>query len=174
MPMEMFVAEAILTRIEISKDYLNFSSGHFTLFSATERENLHGHNFRVRCAVTAQVGEGGLTFDYVILKRALKELCDTLDERVLLPLESPYLRIERQDGLVLAHFADERIPFLDRDVLLLPIRNVTIEELAPLLLGRLRAHPEIAAMAPAIRAIELGVSSGQGQWAIAQWESVSA
>jgi 6-pyruvoyltetrahydropterin/6-carboxytetrahydropterin synthase len=171
MPMEKFVAEAILTRIEISKDYLNFSAGHFTLFSATERENLHGHNFRVRCAVTAQVGEGGLTFDYVILKRALKELCDALDERVLLPLESPYLCIERRDGLVLAHFADERIPFLDRDVLLLPIRNVTIEELAPLLLARLRAHPEIAAMAPAIRAIELGVSSGQGQWAIAQWES---
>jgi 6-pyruvoyltetrahydropterin/6-carboxytetrahydropterin synthase len=171
MPMEKFVAEAILTRIEISKDYLNFSAGHFTLFSATERENLHGHNFRVRCAVTAQVGEGGLTFDYVILKRALKALCDALDERVLLPLDSPYLRIERRDGLVLAHFADERIPFLDRDVLLLPIRNVTIEELAPLLLARLRAHPEIAAMAPAILAIELGVSSGQGQWAIAQWES---
>lgn len=173
MPMEKFVAEAILTRIEISKDYLNFSAGHFTLFSATERENLHGHNFRVRCAVTARVGEGGLTFDYVILKRALKALCDALDERVLLPLESPYLRIEHRDGLVLAHFADERIPFLDRDVLLLPIRNVTIEELAPLLLARLRAHPEIAAMAPAIRAIELGVSSGQGQWAIAQSESVS-
>ncbi|WP_170286795.1 6-carboxytetrahydropterin synthase [Thermochromatium tepidum] len=170
----MRVAETILTRIEISKDYLNFSAGHFTLFSATERENLHGHNFRVRCAVTARVGEDGLTFDYVILKRALKELCDALDERVLLPLESPYLRIERQDGLVLAHFAEERIPFLDRDVLLLPIRNVTIEELAPLLLGRLRAHPEITAMLPTIRAIKLGVSSGQGQWATAQWESVSA
>nr|WP_207280700.1 6-carboxytetrahydropterin synthase [Thiocystis violacea] len=160
-----------MTRLEISKDYLNFSAGHFTIFSATERENLHGHNFRVRCLVTALVGDSGLTFDYVILKRLLKELCDGLDERVLLPLSSPYLRIERQDGLVFAYFADERIPFLERDVLLLPIRNVTIEELAPLLLARLRERSEVAAME--IRAIELGVSSGQGQWAIAQWEFAS-
>ncbi|MGQ9660662.1 MAG: 6-pyruvoyl trahydropterin synthase family protein [Thermochromatium sp.] len=168
------MAAAILTRIEISKDYLNFSAGHFTLFSATERENLHGHNFQVRCTVEVQVGEGGLSFDYGILKRALKGLCDALDERVLLPLESPYLRIERGDGLVLAHFAFERIPFLDRDVLLLPIRNVTSEELARLLLTRLQAQPEVAAMAPVIRSIELGVSSGQGQWAIARSESISA
>ena len=163
------MADAPLTRLEISKKYLNFSAGHFTLFSSTERENLHGHNFQVRCTVTAAVGEDGLTFDYVILKRVLKELCDALDERVLLPLESPYLRIERREGMVMAHFADERIPFLERDVLLLPIRNVTIEELAPLLLVRLRARPEILTMR--VRTIELGVSSGQGQWAIAHWES---
>jgi 6-pyruvoyltetrahydropterin/6-carboxytetrahydropterin synthase len=161
------VADAPLTRLEISKDYLNFSAGHFTLFSPTERENLHGHNFQVRCTVTAAVGEDGLTFDYVILKRVLKDLCDALDERVLLPLESPYLRIERREGMVMAHFADERIPFLERDVLLLPIRNVTIEELAPLLLARLRARPEILTMR--VRTIDLGVSSGQGQWAIAHW-----
>ncbi|TCT20740.1 6-carboxytetrahydropterin synthase [Thiobaca trueperi] len=158
-----------LTRIDISKEYLNFSAGHFTLFSATERENLHGHNFQVRCAVTAAVGDDGLAFDYALLKRVLKALCDQLDERVLLPQWSPYLRIERQDGLVFACFADERIPFLDRDVLLLPIRNVTIEELAPLLLTRLREQAELTAQT--IRTIELGVSSGRGQWAFSQWES---
>ena len=27
-----------------------------TIFSATERENLHGHNFQVRCAATAGIG----------------------------------------------------------------------------------------------------------------------
>ena len=166
---EASVADATLTRIEISKDYLKFSAGHFTLFSATERENLHGHNFQVRCVVTSWVGDSGLTFDYVILKRVLKELCDALDERVLLPLASPYLRIEHQAGLVRALFADECIPFLERDVLLLPIRNVTIEELAPLLLARLLDRPETAAME--LRSVELGVSSGQGQWAIAHWES---
>jgi 6-pyruvoyltetrahydropterin/6-carboxytetrahydropterin synthase len=53
--------------------------------------------------------------------------------------------------------------------LLLPIRNVTIEELAPLLLGRLLDRPETAAMK--LRSVEFGVSSGQGQWAIAHWES---
>ncbi len=163
------VASRTLTRIEIGKEYLNFSAGHFTIFSATARENLHGHNFQVRCAVTAVVGDNGMAFDYVVLKRLLKQLCDALDERVLLPASSPYLRIECQEGQVHACFDDERISFLERDVLLLPIRNVTIEELAPLLLARLRECSEFAAME--ICSIELGVSSGQGQWAVAHWES---
>ncbi len=161
--------EANLTRIDISKEYLNFSAGHFTIFSATERENLHGHNFQVRCSVTAEVGADGMAFDYVVLKRVLKELCDELDERMLLPERSPHLRLEREGGVVWALFGDERIPFLERDCLTLPIRNVTIEELAALLLGRLGDRPELRGHA--IRAIELGVSSGSGQWAFSHWTS---
>ena len=163
------MAEQTLTRIEISKEYLSFSAGHFTIFSATERENLHGHNFQVCCSVSAVVDSNGLCFDYVALKRALKGLCDALDERLLLPERSPHLRLERQEGQLIAAFADERLHFLERDVLLLPIRNVTIEELAPLLLARLRDRPELAVVG--IRAVELGVSSGAGQWALARWES---
>jgi 6-pyruvoyltetrahydropterin/6-carboxytetrahydropterin synthase len=156
-----------LTRIEIAKEYLSFSAGHFTIFSARERENLHGHNFQVRCAVTAAVGEDGMAFDYATLKRVLKELCDALDERVLLPERSPHLRLERQDGWVTAWFADERIPFLERDCLTLPLRNVTIEELSALLLERLLGRSELAGAD--IRSMEIGVSSGSGQWAYAQW-----
>jgi 6-pyruvoyltetrahydropterin/6-carboxytetrahydropterin synthase len=158
-----------LTRIEISKEYLNFSAGHFTIFSATERENLHGHNFRVRCNVTAPVGADGMAFDYVMLKRVLKALCDELDERLLLPERSPHLRIERVDRMVIAWFGQERLTFLERDVLLLPIRNVTIEELAELLLARLRVRPELDGRD--LRAIELGVSSGDGQWAFSSWST---
>lgn len=162
-----------LTRIEISKEYLNFSAGHFTIFSATERENLHGHNFQVRCAVTAVVGANGMAFDYVLLKRVLRDLCDELDERVLLPERSPYLALERQDGMVIACFGEERIPFLGRDCLPLPIRNVTIEELAGLLLNRLvaRIHGRQDLAGPSIRSMEVGVSSGSGQWAFSHWES---
>lgn len=159
----------ILTRIEIGKEYLNFSAGHFTIFSATERENLHGHNFQVRCAAVAAVGADGLAFDYKLLKRVLKVLCDELDERVLLPERSPHLHLDRENGRIVVSFADERIPFLERDCLPLPIRNTTIEELAELLLGRLRARPELAVAD--LRSLEVGVSSGSGQWAYARWET---
>ncbi|MFB1485979.1 MULTISPECIES: 6-pyruvoyl tetrahydropterin synthase family protein [unclassified Thiocapsa] len=159
----------ILTRIEISKEYLNFSAGHFTIFSATERENLHGHNFRIRCNVTAPVGADGMAFDYVMLKRVLKSLCDEFDERLLLPERSPHLRIEYGGGMVIACFGEERLTFLERDVLVLPIRNVTIEELAELLLGRLRARSELVGRD--LYAIELGVSSGDGQWAFSSWRT---
>ena len=39
---------------EIAKEALNFSAGHVTMFSATEREDLHGHNWRVACEITAR------------------------------------------------------------------------------------------------------------------------
>ena len=85
------------TTIEISKEYLHFAAAHFTLFSATERENLHGHNFQVTLDADAPLQDDGLTFDYNILKKAVKQLCDDLDEQVLMPTRSPYLEIDEQD-----------------------------------------------------------------------------
>jgi 6-pyruvoyltetrahydropterin/6-carboxytetrahydropterin synthase len=163
------LSDPSLTRIDISKEYLNFSAGHFTIFSERERENLHGHNFQVRCAVTSGVGPDGMAFDYVLLKKILKELCDALDERVLLPERSPHLQLERDGGLVVAVFGHERIPFLERDCLPIPVRNVTVEELAGLLLARLLERPDVAGWN--VRAAELGVSSGLGQWATAVWSA---
>ena len=56
------------TTIEITKDYLHFSAAHFTIFSATQRENLHGHNFDVSCSLDTVVGPNGLAFDYNVVK----------------------------------------------------------------------------------------------------------
>lgn len=156
-----------LTTIEISKEYLHFNAAHFTLFSPTERENLHGHTFYVTAAVDSPVGDDGLAFDYKVFKSALGALCDELDEKVLLPEQSPHLRLEQCRDYMIACFADERIPFLPRDVLTLPIRNVTVEELAPWFLGRLRTDRRIAEL-PVLRLV-VRVSSGPGQWASAEW-----
>jgi 6-pyruvoyltetrahydropterin/6-carboxytetrahydropterin synthase len=161
------MARPIVTTIEISKDYLHFNAAHFTLFSASEREDLHGHTFFVTAAIEAEVGEDGLAFDYNLFKDALKALCDRLDEKTLLPERSPYLHIEERPDYVVARFADEEIPFLRRDVLTLPVRNVTVEELAPWLLGELQSRPEIAALA--LSRLQIRVSSGPGQWAGAEW-----
>ena len=56
------------TEILIEKEDLHFSAGHFTIFSDTARENLHGHNWYVRARLLGVVGEGGLTFDYNVVK----------------------------------------------------------------------------------------------------------
>ncbi len=159
-----------MTRIEISKEYLHFAAAHFTLFSATEREHLHGHNFQVTLDVDAPVGDDGLTFDYNILKNAVKALCDELDEQVLMPRHSPYVTIEQDEQYTYVVFAGERIPFLPRDLTLLPVRNVTVEELSHYLLAQLRARTDIKPLD--IRRITLRCSSGEGQWATAHWSSV--
>ena len=157
------------TTIEISKEYLHFAAAHFTLFSATERENLHGHNFQVTLDADAPMQEDGLTFDYNILKKAVKQLCDELDEQVLMPTNSPYLEIDEQDDYTYIVFNDERIPFLQRDLKLLPIRNITVEELAQYLLGRLLEREDIKTLA--IDHMLLRCASGEGQWASAKWSA---
>ena len=157
------------TTIEISKEYLHFAAAHFTLFSATERENLHGHNFQVTLDADAPMQDDGLTFDYNILKKAVKQLCDELDEQVLMPTHSPYLEIDEQDDYTYIVFNGERIPFLQRDLKLLPIRNITVEELAQYLLGRLLEREDIKTLA--IDHMLLRCASGEGQWASAKWSA---
>jgi len=165
MPTMTPTATSKRTRIEISKDYLHFNSGHFTIFSATSREDLHGHTFYVKALIDSPVGADGLAFDYNLVKMRLKQLCDGIDEKVLLPEGSPHLTLAEEDGYVRATFAGETMLFLPRDVKLLPVANITVEELAPWFLEQLLSDAEIAALA--LPRVELQVSSGPGQWAAA-------
>jgi len=73
-----------LASIEIEKSYLHFSAAHFTIFSATNRERLHGHNWRLAVEITGEVGDEGLCFDYAIYKKILKDLCAKYDEYTLI------------------------------------------------------------------------------------------
>jgi len=156
-----------LGKIEISKQALNFSSAHFTIFSATEREDLHGHNFQVACELVAPIDANGLIFDYAIIKQTVKRLCDELDEKTLLPEKSPYLTLDRDGPYLIANYADEKIPFLPRDVLTLPIANASVEELSHYLLERIMSEPEIAR--EDIREMTIKVSSSPGQNGVATW-----
>ena len=155
------------TSIEIAKEDMHFAAAHFTVFSAERRENLHGHNFFVTATLEGPIGDGGLCFDYNIVKSKLRELCASLDEVVLVPTESPYVEIEEDDDYVTVAFGDERLPFLRRDVKLLAVRNVTVEELAHWFVAQLTASADFAELP--VDALDLRVSSGPGQWARSAW-----
>ena len=158
-----------LTTIELAKEYLKFSAAHFTIFSATERERLHGHNFRVAAELTAPVGENGMCFSYKVFKRKLQDLCDSLDEYLLLPANSPYLEISEEGNSYIIYYGGERMSFLKSDTRLLPMRNATVEEYAQYLLEQLLADVE-AMQTYAIRQILIKVSSGPGQWGSSTWK----
>ena len=157
------------TTIEIHKEYLHFSCAHFTLFSANERENLHGHNFQIGCEVETTVDDTGLCFDYNLIKDALRALCAEIDEQMLLPGNSPWLDIEQTDNMTFALFNGERIPFLQRDVTVLPVRNITVEELAAWALHRLLDTPTVRDLP--ITKMLVRVASGNDQWARSNWEA---
>lgn len=148
--------------IRLAKQNMKFSAGHFTIFSATERERLHGHNFTVEVDIEARMLGNGMCFDYGLYKDRVVALCRELNEWTILPTRSPYLRIEEDGDHVYAHFDGQRIPFLRGDVLLLPIANATLEEFAWWFLQRL-AEDRDALRAHAIDAIEVRVLSGPGQ-----------
>ena len=166
-------AQGLSTRyatIEVAKEALNFSAAHFTIFNATDREDLHGHNFQVACEMTAELSEAGLMFDYSIVKRAIRALCDEIDEKVLLPEHSPHLAIEREGDYVIALFNGERIPFLPRDVLTLPIANTTVEEFSRYFLDKIRALPAFEGFG--VSRLRVKVASSPGQWGIAEWQAI--
>ena len=157
-----------VTRIDLAKDSFKFASGHFTVFSATERENIHGHNFKVQIAFDAITNANGMIFDYKVAKEFIQTLCDALDEYFLLPSCSPYLSITESDDSIYAHFAGEKIPFLKRDVKILPIRNVTVEELSGYILSQF-VDGFISHYAAEIPYAEARVFSGDGQSATSRW-----
>jgi 6-pyruvoyltetrahydropterin/6-carboxytetrahydropterin synthase len=158
-----------LTTIELDKEYLKFSAAHFTIFSATERERLHGHNFSVTARLVAPVDDNGMCFRYALFKTHLRKLCQTLDEYTLLAAHSPHLRITEHGTQYRVLFNNEELFYLQADTLLLPIRNTTVEELSHYLLEHLLQDDTIVADNH-LQRIDIGVASGPGQCGYSHWQ----
>ena len=155
-----------LTTLYIDKEAHKFSAAHYTIFSATDRERLHGHNYSVSARIVAPMGPNGFSADYNVYKNRLKVLCDQLDEYMLLAGKSPYQTLVESDGEVLATFAGKTLRFPGDETIVLPILNVTVEELAHYLLAQLL----VVSGDEELVEVELGVSSGPGQTGSAIWQ----
>ena len=153
--------------VSVAKDYLVFASAHFITFAGHRCEGLHGHNYRARVTVEGQLDEDTwFVFDFVVLKRLMRELCDQIDHKVLLPLENPKIRVtEEGDAVKVAYDGKLRYQFPRADCSLLPVPNTTVEMLAELLATRLRAELEKMG-ARGLTAIEMEVEENFGQWAV--------
>jgi 6-pyruvoyltetrahydropterin/6-carboxytetrahydropterin synthase len=153
------------TKIELFKEDMKFSAGHFTVFSATERERLHGHNFYVQASLTMLVEHNGMAADYNLFKNKLRFLCNSLDEFFLLPAQSPYLLIEEKesDGKLLAKHAKDELLFYLKDVKLLPLQNITVEELSKYFAEQILEDTKLIKECK-ITELEVKISSGYGQW----------
>lgn len=154
-----------VTTLYIDKESHKFSAAHFTIFSATERERLHGHNYSVSAMIVAPMGDNGFSADYNVYKRRLAALCDELDEYMLLAADSPHQTIEDDGDDYLVTHNGQAMRFLQCDTLVLPLRNATVEELSRYLLDKLIA----ASGNDDLREVQLCVASGPGQKACASW-----
>ena len=153
--------------VSVTKDYLVFASAHFITFAGHRCEGLHGHNYRARVTIDGALDdESWFVFDFVILKRIMRGLCDEIDHKVLLPLENPKIQIvEAGDSVNVAYEGKPRYVFPRKDCSLLPVPNTTVEMLAELLVTRLRAELEKMG-ARGLTAIEMEVEENFGQSAV--------
>ncbi len=156
-----------LATLHIDKQAHKFSAAHFTIFSETERERLHGHNYGVSARIVAEMGENGFSADYNVYKRCLKRVCDAHDEYMLLPGNSPWLAVVTEEGEYHATFAGKTLRFPVDETLLLPIVNITVEALAHYLLKLVLAESSLGELVE----FELFVSSGDGQVGSACWRA---
>jgi len=158
--------------IELFKENMKFSAGHFTIFSKEKRENIHGHNYNLHACFTTQVAEEGLSFDYRFYKNKLFNLCQRLDETILLPGKSKFVSISEQGDYYHADFNSEVMIFLKRDVTILPINNVTVEELSNWILEQILLERDELKVNKILE-VMIKVFSGPGQAGIAKWQSDS-
>ena len=151
-------------QISVTKDHLVFAAAHFITLPGDRCEPLHGHNYRTRIAVAGALDPTAhLVFDFAALKQVMRTLVDELDHRVLLPLENPHLRVQREgDDVTVAYRDRARYRFPAGDCALLPIPNTTVEMLARYLATRARAALEQAG-ASLLTSLEVEVEENFGQ-----------
>ena len=149
-------------RVKVSGDGLLFSAAHFITFSASECERIHGHNYTVGAELTGKLGPERYVYDFVLLRRLLREVLASLDHRVLLPLRSTHLRVEERGEAVRAAFGRKEWVFPRDDCALLPVENTTVEEMAAWIAARLREEMSRAGLEPPL-ALRVEVAETMGQ-----------
>lgn len=150
--------------IQIHKDYLKFSAAHFLIFPDGTAERLHGHNYKVFAALQTRLDGHGLVVNFKEIKPMIRELCEELDEHVLIPGQHPVLRVTATgDGALDVRYQERRYLLPIDEVLVLPITNTSAENLATwvgrTLRDRIRQRwPELV-----VQRLEVGVEETPGQ-----------
>jgi 6-pyruvoyltetrahydropterin/6-carboxytetrahydropterin synthase len=123
---------------------LNFSSSHF-IAEHDKCERLHGHNYNVKVVLRGELNENSMVIDFREAKEKVLAICDMLDHKLLLPSNSPSLRITKRDDQIEVLSGDKFYSFPQVDCELLPIRATTAEELASYIFDEIhKSLPELS------------------------------
>lgn len=150
-------------RLIVRKERLGFAAAHFTIFPGGKAERLHGHNYRMSVAVEGKELRGGLLLDFTAIKAAASYVCETLDERTLLPMEHPELQVAENGPSVEVRYRERRYRFPREDLGLLPVANTTVEELARYTAERLVERLGETLREAGVRRLRVGIEETPGQ-----------
>ena len=109
------------------------------IFENGSREPLHGHNYRVQVKGEAPNLSGDMVFDFLDIKPIVREVCDSLDHKLLIPKDCKHLKIFTENKNFVFETPDESYFSVPQsDVLLLPILNTSAERLAVYICNEIR------------------------------------
>ncbi len=114
----------------------NFSSAHF-LIGHEKCGRIHGHNWKVKVIVEGELEEHGWVMDFTVLKKVVDELLNRYDHKLLLPNSISY----NENGIKgnLNFIANsKKYSFPKEDCVIVPIANVTCENLSILIHSELK------------------------------------
>lgn len=150
--------------IQVHKDYLKFSAAHFLIFPDGTAERMHGHNYKVYLELQTRLDGHGLVVNFKEIKPMVRELCDWLDEHILIPGQHPVLRTEPQaDDMLEVRYRQRRYLLPRDEVIVLPISNSSAENLATFLGRTLRDRIRARWPDLVVQRLQIGVEETPGQ-----------
>jgi 6-pyruvoyltetrahydropterin/6-carboxytetrahydropterin synthase len=154
-------------RLEVQGEHANikFSACHF-IAGHEKCGRLHGHSYVLSVKLFGDIGENGMIMDFVTVKKALRNIADELDHRVLIPSNSKRITISVGEEVEITA-GPKRYIFPLEDVVLLDTSESSAEEMSRALLLRLLQMVQFPSN---VRKVELGVHEelGQSAWAEAE------
>ncbi len=93
---------------------------------------MHGHNYYVSFNLYFDSinPKQGLAVDFNLLKPIIKDVCEELDEHVLIAEKSPYQKVTKEGFQVVVQFNNKTYSLPQEDTRILPLVNISSEELA--------------------------------------------
>ena len=153
------------TTLHLAKQNFKFSSAHFLIFDEKSAEMLHGHNYQVEvdlvCRQNDEDKTRGYAIDFHVLKKIIKDMCDTWDEHVLLPQEHPDMKSKTSvvGKNYEINFRDRFYSLPVKETIWLPITNTSVENLSALMAEEL--FKKTASMG--VLEVQLKVEETRGQ-----------
>lgn len=155
--------------LNVKKADFKFYAAHFCILPGW-REKLHGHNYQVGVTVqSSRINDDGYIMPFKQLKQGIRAVCESLNERFLLPVLNPTIQIEDlPDSHIRITLPDGKyFIFPSEDVLKIPIKHSTCEELSRYILHRISQETnEEWLKSKGITCMEVSVCEAPGQEAI--------
>lgn len=159
--------------VEVTKEHLVFSAGHFITFAGGICERIHGHNWRAKVAVEGPLDANHYVFDFIAIRDDAQAIAARLDHRMLLPTRSPLIHVDIEGTQAVARFESRLWSFPADECVLLPMENTTAELIARWFADELIDgwRSKGVAIPPVVR---VSIEENFGQWATCELRSADA